>query len=103
MTKYPIHPLSAGLLVAIDGLWFLDSWIIVAWIFTIPLSFLSVLIPTYLIQRHLNQDGVGKALAIASLLAVLAAIPTPIAGGTVGMGILALAGLRSITTTANKQ
>ena len=103
MNKYPIHPLSAGLLVAIDGLWLLDSWIFIAWILTIPLSFFAVLFPTYLIQRHFNEDGRGKALAIASLLAVLAAIPTPIAGGTVGVGILALAGLRSLSPTTTKQ
>ena len=50
-------------------------------------------IPTYLIQRHLKNDSQGRALAFAAVLAVLAAIPTPITGTPIGLGLLAWTGI----------
>jgi hypothetical protein len=91
-----IHPLSAALLIAVDGLWSLADWNVLAWILTIPLSFLAVGVPTYLIQRHLGGDPGGRSLALGAFLGVLAAIPTPITGTVVGGIVLALAGLRSL-------
>ena len=91
-----IHPLSAALLIAVDGLWTLADWAVLAWGMTIPLSFLSVCIPTYLIQKHINGDQGGRSLAIGTFLGVLAAVPTPITGTVVGGIVLALAGLRSL-------
>jgi hypothetical protein len=91
-----IHPLSALLMIAIDNLWMLADWAAFAWIFTIPLSFLAVGIPSYLIQRHYRGDTAGRAMAIASLLGVLAAIPTPITGTAVGLAVLGYAGFRSL-------
>ena len=94
--KSLIHPISAVLLVAIDSLWTFADWAAVAWIVTIPLSFFAVAIPTYLIQKHIKKDPGGKSLAVASLLGVLAAVPTPITGTVVGAIALGLAGLRSL-------
>lgn len=91
-----IHPLSAALLIAVDGLWALADWAVLAWMVTIPLSFLAVCVPTYLIQKHLNGDPGGRSLAVGSLLGVLAAVPTPITGTVVGGLVLAMAGLRSL-------
>jgi hypothetical protein len=51
------------------------------------------LVPTDLIQRHLKNDSKGRALTFATILAVLAAIPTPITGTPVGLGLLAWTGL----------
>jgi hypothetical protein len=91
-----IHPLSAALLIAVDGLWTLADWAILAWEVTIPLSFLAVCIPTYLIQKHVNGDRSGRSLAVGAFLGVLAAVPTPITGTVVGGVVLAMAGLRSL-------
>jgi hypothetical protein len=91
-----IHPLSAALLIAIDSLWTMADWAAFAWLITIPLSFLAVFIPTYLIQRHMKKDPAGKSAAVAAFLATLAAIPTPITGTLVGTFVLAVAGLRSL-------
>ncbi len=91
-----IHPLSAGLLIAVDSLWALADWAVLAWIVSIPLSFLAVCIPAYLIQKHVNGDPGGRSLALGSLLGVLAAVPTPIAGTVVGAIVLAMAGFRSL-------
>jgi hypothetical protein len=91
-----IHPLSAALLIAVDGLWTFVDWAALALMVTIPLSFLTVCVPTYLIQKHLKGDPAGRSMAVASFRGVLAAIPTPITGTLVGGIALGLAGIRSL-------
>jgi len=92
----PIHALSALVLVAVDNLWNLADWVVVDWIFTIPLSFITVFVPVFLLQKYLKKDSNGRALAFAALLGVLAAIPTSITGTPVGLGLLAWTGLRKL-------
>ena len=89
----PIHGLAALILVAVDGLWAIFDWVPPVWIIAIPACFAAVFVPTYLIQRHLKQDSKGRAVTFATILAVLAAIPTPITGTPVGLGLLAWTGL----------
>jgi hypothetical protein len=89
----PIHALSALTLVAVDSLWALFDWLPPVWPVAIPGCFAAVFLPTYLVQRHLKQDGKGRALAFATILGVLAALPTPITGTPVGLGLLAWTGL----------
>ena len=89
----PIHGLSALILVAVDSLWAILDWVPPVWIVAIPACFAAVFVPAYLIQRHLKHDAQGRALAFATILAVLAAIPTPITGTPVGLGLLAWTGL----------
>jgi hypothetical protein len=91
-----IHPLAAALLIAVDNLWLLADWAVLAWVVTIPLSFLAVCLPAYLIQKHFRGDSTGRALAIGSLLGVLAAIPTSITGTGAGRAVLGYAGLRRL-------
>ena len=93
-----IHPLSAALLIAVDSLWTFADWAVLAWMVTIPLSFLAVFLPSFLIQKHFKKDPAGKSAAVAAFLGVLAAIPTPITGTMVGTLALALAGFRSLRT-----
>ena len=89
----PIHALSALVLVAVDSLWALFDWVPPTWVIAIPGCFAAVFVPSYLIQRHLKNDTRGRALAFATILGVLAAIPTPITGTPVGLGLLAWTGL----------
>jgi hypothetical protein len=89
----PIHSLSALILVAVDSLWAIFDWVPPVWIVAIPACFAAVFVPTYLIQRHLRNDSKGRALTFATILAVLAAIPTPVTGTPVGLGLLAWTGL----------
>jgi hypothetical protein len=89
----PIHALSALILFAVDSLWAIFDWLPPIWIVAIPGCFLAVFVPTYLIQRHLKRDAHGRALAFATMLAVLAAIPTPVTGTPVALGLLAWTGL----------
>jgi hypothetical protein len=89
----PIHGLSALILVAVDSLWALFDLLPPTWVVAIPGCFLAVFVPTYLIQRNLKKDSPGRALTFAAILGVLAAIPTPITGTPVGLGLLAWTGL----------
>jgi hypothetical protein len=89
----PIHALSALLLVAVDSLWVIFDWAPPLWIVVIPFCFVAVFVPSFLIQKHLKRDSNAKAATFATLLAVLAAIPTPITGTPVGLGLLAWTGL----------
>ena len=92
----PIHALSALTLAAVDSLWAVFEWAPPVWLLAIPLCFLAVFAPTFLIQRYLKNDSPGRALTFATLLAVLAAIPIPVMGTAVGLGLLAWAGLGKI-------
>jgi hypothetical protein len=88
--------LSALILVAVDSLWAVFDWVPPVWIVAIPACFAAVFVPTFLIQRHLKHDSNGRAATFATILAVLAAIPTPITGTPVGLGLLAWTGLGKI-------
>jgi len=94
--KSLIHPLAALLLMVIDALWTMADWATIAWIFTIPLSFFAVFLPAFFIQKQMNNDSAGKAMAVSAFLGILAAVPTPIMGTTVGAIALGLSGLRSL-------
>lgn len=89
----PIHTLSALILVAVDSLWMVFDWVPPIWVIAIPLCFLAVFVPTFLIQKNLKNDSNSRALTFATLLAVLAAIPTPITGTATGLGLLGWTGL----------
>jgi len=89
----PIHSLSALILIAVDSLWAVFDWVPPVWIVAIPGCFAAVFVPTYLIQRHLKNDSKARAVTFATILAVLAAIPTPITGTPIGLGLLAWTGL----------
>ncbi len=91
--EVPIHTLSELTLAAVDSLWAIFDWLPPVWIIAIPACFAAVSIPTYLIQRHLKGDSKGRALAFAVLFGVLAGLPTPITGTTVGLSLMAWTGL----------
>ncbi|MEQ1871842.1 MAG: hypothetical protein ABL961_17630, partial [Vicinamibacterales bacterium] len=77
-------------------LWTLADWAAVLWLVTVPLSFLAVAVPVTLIQKFINWDGLGRAIVIAMVLGMLAAVPTPIMGTATGAVVLTLAGMRRI-------
>ena len=91
--RAPVHPLSAILLLAVDNLWMLEDWAVVTWIFTIPLSFVSVAVPTFFIQKLVNKDRFARAFGLALLLGTIAAVPTSVTGTPVGLALLAWTGL----------
>lgn len=92
----PIHPLSAILLLVFDNLWTIPEFVVIDWIVTIPLSFVSVFVPTFFIQKTLKRDSAGRAFVFALLLGVLAAVPTSLTGTPVGLAILAWTGISKL-------
>ena len=99
----PIHALSALVMVAVDSLWAIFIWEPPVWIITIPFCFGLTFVPVYLIQRHLKKDNKGRAAAFAAVLAVLAALPIPIASTPVGIALLAWTGLAKLLPTQPKR
>jgi len=94
--KAPVHPLAAILLMAVDNLWMLADWSAMAWLFTIPLSFVTVAVPTFFIQKLVQKDSFTRAAGLGFLLGTIAAIPTSIFGTPVGLALLAWTGLNKI-------
>lgn len=92
--QVPYHPSASALLVVVDNLWALEDWLILTWILTIPLSFLSVFIPTYWLQRHFRRDSRLTALWKALLFGFIAGVPTSITGTPIGLALLAWAGIK---------
>ena len=92
----PVHPLSAVVLVAVDNLWNFADWAVATWWFTIPAAFLTVSVPTWLVQRFVKGDPPHRARRLALLLGALAAIPTSIFGTPLGLAFLAWSGLNRL-------
>lgn len=93
----PVHPIAALLLLVVDNLWNLADWTVIGWFFTVPLSFMSVALPTFLLQRQRLGQGVGKAMGWSLLLGAIAAVPFSVAGTTVGAVLLAWLGIRRLS------
>jgi len=94
MRPAPFHPAASALLIVVDNLWCLEEFLILDWILTIPLSFVTVFAPTYWIQRRLAGDGRAKAMWKALFFGVVAAVPFSVTGTPVGMTLLGWAGVR---------
>jgi len=89
----PIHPAASAILLFVDNLWMTADWAALLWVVTIPLSFLSVFLPTLWLQRSSRRDPWSAALGKAFALGIVAAVPTSITGTPVGMALLAWAGI----------
>lgn len=90
------HPMSVGLLLVVDNLWALADWVTLSWFLTIPLSFITVFFPTLLVQRRSAGDNWSAALLKALFLGAVAAVPTFVTGTTVGLALLAWAGIKRL-------
>ncbi len=90
------HPLSGALCLLVDNVFWGVTAISVGT--TVAASSLMAFVLTgvgvYLIQRNLARDRKGPALARAFFLAVIAGLPTSLAGTAVGALVMAWAGMR---------
>lgn len=91
-----IHPLAAICMVVVDLVWTIPE-VAGFLVPVIALSLVSVGSITFLIQKFIRGDANGRAAAVALLLGVLAAVPTPITGTAVGILVLGMAGLHQLT------
>ncbi|KAB2667646.1 MAG: hypothetical protein DVB31_07905 [Verrucomicrobia bacterium] len=85
------------MLLVFDNLWMIPEFVVVDWIFTVPLCFLSVAGSTYWIQRRRQGDVHGTALWKALLLGAVAAVPFSVTGTPVGLALLAWFGIKKMT------
>ncbi len=92
----PIHALSALILLVVDNLWNLTEWAVIDWIITVPLCFIMVLVPVFLIQKFLKRNTTGEALGWAIFLAVLAAVPFSVIGTFAGSVLLGWLGINKL-------
>jgi hypothetical protein len=92
-SRVPVHPLSAVMLIGVDNLWNLADWAVIGWPISIPLSFLMVAAPVFVLQKVVRRDAFGKALGLSLLLGAIAAIPTSVFGTPVGLALLAWTGI----------
>lgn len=92
----PVHPLAALILLAVDNLWSLAEWAVVSWAITVPTAFLAVFVPTLLLHRRSLGQSKAKALAWATLLGGIAAVPFSVGGTALGAGLLAWLGIRRL-------
>ncbi len=91
--KAPVHPLAALILLAVDNLWSLGEWAVISWVVTIPAAFLSVFVPTFLLHRRSLGQSRRRALAWATLLGAIAAVPFSVGGTAIGAYLLAWLGI----------
>lgn len=89
-----LHRISGAILIFVDSLWLLAEWNALTWILTIPLSFVTVCIPVFMIQWWVQGNVFWKALAKGIICGVIAAVPTPLMGTVVGVYFLAQLGVR---------
>jgi hypothetical protein len=102
--KPPISAVSAAILVALDSVWGageLGATATVVGTASVPflsfsLGLLCFLTVTFL-QRFIEGDGWGAALAKGLACGVLAGVPLPIMGTGLGAALLGWAGLRGLT------
>jgi hypothetical protein len=88
----PIHPLAAFATIALDGIFFFFFIEAIN-----PLAALGIgalgFATTTLVQRFLDNDDWGPALAKGLALGIVAGVPYPVAGTAVGLPLLAWAGV----------
>lgn len=76
-------------LVGVDALWTLADWAALLWFISIPLSFFACAAPVFFIQKFIHRDRFLRAVGVALLCGMLAAVPFPVTGTIVGLSILA--------------
>ncbi|MDX9992548.1 MAG: hypothetical protein RBS68_10940 [Anaerolineales bacterium] len=88
----PIHPLAALATIALDGIFFFFFIEAIN-----PLAALAIgalgFATTTLVQRFLDNDEWGPAIAKGLALGIVAGVPYPVAGTAVGLPLLAWAGV----------
>ncbi len=92
----PVHPLAALILLAVDNLWSLAEWAVMSWVVTIPAAFLSVFVPTLILHRRNLGQSKPRALAWATLLGTIAAVPFSVGGTAIGAALLAWLGIQRL-------
>ena len=92
-----LHPASAGLILAVDWLFFGAEIITleVALVFACFSAFIITTVGVFWIQRSKSHDSLGAAIIKALFAGLVAGLPTSIGGTLLGTLVLVLAGRAS--------
>lgn len=88
------HPLAAGIMILVDGLWGILEIPVATVPFTVVGCFVMVFVSTLLIQRRRNRDRWLPAFLKAMFLGAVAAVPFPVMGTSLGIALLAWFGIK---------
>lgn len=88
------HPLAAGIMILVDGLWGILEIPVATVPFTVVGCFVMVFVSTLVIQRRRNGDRWLPAVLKAAFLGAVAAVPFPVMGTSVGIALLAWFGIK---------
>lgn len=93
----PLHPLAAFTIIALDGVFgTFEIASPLALVFTsIGVGFLGFISTTF-VQRFLEKEGWGAAIAKGLVMGILAGVPYPIAGTAIGAPLLIWAGVHRL-------
>jgi hypothetical protein len=88
----PIHPMAAFATIALDGIFFFFFIEAVNPLAALGIGALGFAAVT-MVQRHIDNDSWGAAIAKGLVMGIIAGVPYPVAGTAVGLPLLAWAGL----------
>ncbi|HCE43207.1 MAG TPA: hypothetical protein DET40_06645 [Lentisphaeria bacterium] len=88
-----LHPMSGLLILFLDYAFFVQEITIIALPFTCILGFVLSFIGIFLIQKYIDNESSGRAVAKAFFGGVVTGIPTPLFGTVFGTLILTVSGL----------
>lgn len=88
-----LHPMSGLLILFLDYAFFVEEITIIALPFTCLLAFILCFTGVFLIQKYIDNENTGRAVAKAFFGGVITGIPTPVFGTVFGSLILFVSGL----------
>lgn len=105
----PYHPLSSLIVILLDGVWGLGEITVTTTVIGLPAIPLLIVaagvscgVSVTLNQRYLANDLWGAAIAKGVAAGIIAGIPYPVAGTSVGAVMLAWAGLHNMLPSGKK-
>lgn len=103
--KAPISAISAAILIALDGVWGtaeVGATSTVVGSVSVPFLSASVFALCFLtvtfLQRFVDKDEWGSALAKGLACGILAGVPFPVMGTTTGAALLGWTGIRQLSS-----
>jgi hypothetical protein len=107
----PVHPLSAVVTIALDGLWSVlegaTTLSVIGFVALVPIFMLMTSVTcfgaVFLIQRFVSHDGWGASFAKGVVMGIIAGVPYSVAGtATIGLLLLGWAGAHGIEAGVRK-
>ncbi len=88
-----LHPMSGLLILFLDYAFFVEELTIIGLPFTCIFAFMLSFTGIFLIQKYIDEEKTGRAVAKAFFGGVVTGLPTPVFGTVFGTMILVISGL----------